>query len=713
MSKKPAATIVLAASASAASRRFISIRWIVSGAAVVLTAATALGIAGLGERNSRRALTRELATRLTLQARNLATTGSRALRSESPDLTLQPILAEMTSVQPQLAFAVIVDSRGTIHGHAESWRLGTPFSLPELKDEEIGIALKPGERLLGNRDLLAVEVPVRNSSGKPIGKALIGFPRRPIDSVMEEARRHQAILLAALVAVGSTGTAVLMSRLLRPVATLRKGLERIGRGDLHTPVALKDPTEFGLLAQTMNEMASQLRHDRTEMVENERMARELELARQIQSSLLPAVATRIRGFVIDGSQRAAAEVGGDYYDVFPLPDGRIGVVIADVSKEGLAGCMITSMISVLLKAFRVSEHRPSYLMVRLENQLGDSLPPGTFITMFYGLLDPVTGQLTFASAGHNPTLVYRAGTDAVEWLSSRGIPIGAVRGGALAASLEDMTVDLEPGDLLLQYTDGINEASDPGNEQPFGFERLEKAVLEAAPRGCRAAIHGIEGAVEAWTGAQAPLDDQTLVVVSREGDRAGESTSSPDPAHRPALSALAEARRAGSHLVLGADLDSLTRIREWIGQSPGLERLDPRAAADLESGLYEVCANIVEHGYDKDPSKSFHLWWVSAPDAGAGTQTADANGGEAGSASQGGQFVIVDHGVPFQAKDRKRPNLADLAVRRRGRGLGLEIIYAAMSRVSYYPGTVRGNITLLGFDPNQIRGEVKEKASHV
>jgi hypothetical protein len=267
-----------------------------------------------------------------------------------------------------------------------------------------------------------------------------------------------------------------------------------------------------------------------------------------------------------------------------------------------------------------------------------------------------------------------------------------------------MTLTLEPGDLLLQYTDGINVAADLYQE-PFGFERLEKAVLDTAHGGCHAAILGIEGAIESWTSFQAPLDDQTLLVVSREGNRVGNGGSPPDPAHRPALAALAEARRAGTHLVLGADKDSLIRIPAWLAQCPGLGTLAAEESAELEYGLHEVCSNIVEHGYDGDPSKSFHLWWLSADDGAAGTPATADNGGMTAPA-QKGRFVILDHGTPFpikDGKDGKRLHLADLAVRRRRRGPDLERIEAALHRVSYHPGTVRGNITLLDFDSQKIR----------
>jgi sigma-B regulation protein RsbU (phosphoserine phosphatase) len=704
--------------ASLSGQRLVSVRWIVSGAAIALTAVTVLTVGGLWERSARQALNREAGTRLMLTARNLALTSTQALLSELPELILQPIVVEMQADQPELAFAVVLDLNGEIRGHLDSRKLGDAFQMPEgLVSDEIPIALDPGERLAGNAELLVASAPVRHPSGESIGTVVVGFRRATIDSVLRATQRNQLMVVAALLVVGALAATVLMSLLLRPVAALRAGLERIGRGDLETPVMLSDRTEFGLLAQTMNEMSTRIRAAQTEMLERERLAREVELAREIQASLLPADAIKMSGFVIEGTNRPAAEVGGDYYDLFALPDGKIALAVADVSGKGLAGCMVTSMLSALLRAFRAIELSPSSLLVRLEENLSGTLLPGTFITIFYGLLDPRTGKLIFASAGHSPTLVYRRANGKGEWLRSRGIPIGAVRGGALKRTLEDRTVILHPGDVLVQYTDGINEAFDPTGERQFGFKRLEGAVVAAAPNGCKAVIESVRQAVAAWSLAGAPEDDETMLVVSREGVReeAG-STDQSAPAREDALRAIAEARQTGQRLRLHGDLAALSRIRSWISHCPGLKELSPADATMLESGLFEVCANIIEHGYHQDPRKMFDIWWLPGPSEALSRLTEKTAHGDCrerrSACVREGRFVIIDHGPPFDPTAVVSPDLSDARVRRRGRGFGLQIIRATMNFIAYYPGTAEGNITLLGFDPARARSKENEEVRH-
>jgi serine phosphatase RsbU (regulator of sigma subunit) len=663
-------------------RRIISLRWIITGAAIALTSASVIGVGVLAERNARRTLGQQLRTRVLLESRNLALTSSGALLSDFPELTLTPILVEMRDEQPELAFAVVVDHEGTIRGHADARRIGNHFALPgNLSASDAAVEASASEMIVSNAAMLVAAAPVRHPGGERIGTAFVAMSQAYIDDLLAESRRKQIVLVAVILVAGAVTSGLLVSVLLRPIGTLREGLERIGRGDLETPVRLKGRTELGLLAETMNEMAQRIREAQTERVEKERLAREVELARQIQSSLLPTGGLRVEDFVVDGAQQSAAEVGGDYYDILPLADGRIGLAIADVSGKGLGGCLVTSMLSALVRAFRDDERSPSGLLVRLERNLEGSLRPGTFITMFYGILDPRSRELTFASAGHSPLLVWRAATREVEWHKTTGIPIGAVRKGALARTLEDRTIRLEPADLAVQYTDGISEAFDPSGEHPFGFDRLAAATITAGPEGCRAVVDRIRGEVRNWSRDRPPDDDETLLVLGREAP----PLAGGDPTRLFEL-----ARERGHHLPVPVDLGGLDRIRPWIGACPGLESLTPREVHVVELGLYEVCANIVEHGYGEDAAPGFDLWWV--PD---GTDGSRARG----------VFVLADKGRPFRPSGPPNVDFRDPAVRRRGRGFGLEIIHGAMSRVSYHPDTPAGNVTILGFDPEKIRSE--------
>jgi serine phosphatase RsbU (regulator of sigma subunit)/anti-sigma regulatory factor (Ser/Thr protein kinase) len=707
--------------------RIIGIRWIVTFVAVGLTTAVVLSVGTVAERNARRALTAELTSRLLLEARNLALTSSGVLLSDFPELTLHPLIKEKLARQPELSYAVVVDRAGIIQGHADPHRLGTPFEEPVgLRALMDGPPRSAGETLLRNDRELVASVPITHPSGKRLGHVVVAMRTSYVDAVLERARRQQSLILAISLLIGIAVSFLVLSHVLRPVATLREGIGRIAGGDLETPVRVSDGTELGLLANAINDMAAGLKKAQVEMVERERLVREMELAREIQDSILPSERIVEGPFVIEGSQRAAAEVGGDYYDYFLLPDGRIGFAVADVSGKGVAGCLIMTMLYALLRADRATASSPAALLASLDERLGETLRRGSFVTMFYGILDVRTGRLVYASAGHNPTLIYRHASRSVETLRSRGIPLGAIRGGAIRGTLEDLTITLEPGDAVLQFTDGISEAFEASGQEQFGHERMSATLRDTAPRGPRAVIDGFFERLTAWTGGGARLDDETILVLHRdpahvpaplESEPVGNGCGSPLPTREPdpgdsatAIARYDEARRRGSRVVLTGTSDVLDTIRGWLAGTPVLDALPARERDLLTSTLYEVCANVAEHGYARDPGREYEVWWVPAPGPAEGARSprARAAAGTASERLRQGWFLVRDEGVPFSANEWKGQDFDDPRVRRRGRGLGLEIIHRTMRRIVYYPSTAVGNVTWMCFGGSPS----PEEASH-
>lgn len=681
----------IAAPRPARARTVLSIRWIVAGAAAVLTTLVVLGVTGVMESRTRAVLVDEIESRLLAEARNLALASTRALLTDYPELLLAPLVKEMQFGRPELSFIAVVDRSGTVQGDPDVRRIGTAFAPPgDLRDVASKISRKKNEFLSENAGMLLVSVPILDPTGEVLGSAYVGLRRSYIEQSVSRVSRQQYLILAGFLAAGVTVSFVLMSILLRPIGALRAGMERIGRGDLSTPVKLTDRTEFGLLADAINEMSSALGKAHGEMVERARLAHEMDLARQIQRSLLPSKQTVAGEFVIDGEQWAAAEVGGDYFDVLPLPDGKIGLAIADVSGKGLAGCLITSMLFSLLRAYHGTHSSPSSLLVALDERLGAILQRGSFVTMFYGVLDPISGRMVYSSAGHNPTLVYRADQKRTEWFGTKGIPLGAIRGGAIRRTLQDAELHLGPGDVLLQFTDGINETLAPGDQEPFGFERMERVVLGSAPSGAREVLRKLHGAVESWREAGAPDDDETVLVVSREGRAVPTpEIGGPDAIAILVLRRFAEAEARGVSLRLPGDLESMTHISEWLDRAGILQGASDTASTLLNLALYEVCANIAEHGYSEGPMNMIEIFWT-------------------GSSGGRGSFLIRDHGTPFRPDGRTVGDLDLPEIRKRGRGLGLQIIHRAMSNVAYYPGTELGNITVMDWDPNRAQTPNKE-----
>jgi anti-sigma regulatory factor (Ser/Thr protein kinase) len=352
------------------------------------------------------------------------------------------------------------------------------------------------------------------------------------------------------------------------------------------------------------------------------------------------------------------------------------------------------MIAVLIRTLGPSHRSPARLLVALHEALSGSLQAGTFVTMFYGILDPSTGQLTYASAGHNPVLRYRASHGDVERLDSRGIPIGLIPGDALRESLDDLTVQVDPGDVVVQYTDGFHEAVNPAGEE-FGLERMIDLIATAA--GDDSVLASMQRAVDCWEGAQPSSDDKTILVLSRSAGEGAAERTTESRGERDHLAELWSRRSVSrNHFVMPATLEALDRIGVWLRRCAFIKDL---AAADLgaiEQGLYEVGANIVEHGYSLEGGGTIDVWWIpdAVPEGGVEAFT-------------GGYFLVRDHGRP------PRPDAWQGAfdihkVRTEGRGLGLRIINRTFAGVELHPATGMGNVSVLRYrqDKTQPAQEV-------
>lgn len=258
VSKKPEAR--RAAHADAEPVRTISIRWIVSLAAIALLLVSMVGVGLIAERHTRKVLTSEIEARISVMARNLAALGSSALFTDFPELTLHPIMRRMQDQHPELALVVVVDHENHIKGHVDARVIGSEFIAPEnLSPRRTLVECGPTEAMLENPSLLVAEAGITHATGGTIGKALVGIPKSYIDSAVTQARVQQLIVIGVILLVGIALAMILMSVLLRPIGVLMEGIKRIGRGDLDNPIDLRDRTEFGMLAKGLNSMVRELK----------------------------------------------------------------------------------------------------------------------------------------------------------------------------------------------------------------------------------------------------------------------------------------------------------------------------------------------------------------------------------------------------------------------------------------------------------------------
>lgn len=306
---------------------------------------------------------------------------------------------------------------------------------------------------------------------------------------------------------------VLLARsITRSVHSLSHGTERLRQGDFTHQIRVRSRDQLGELAESFNVMARGIEDLLRESAEKERMEEELRIARQIQMSLLPQGSVAMTGLRMAALCLPAAEVGGDYYDLLPLSDTRLGVVMADVSGKGTSAALYMAELKGLVLSLSRICDSPGTLLKQANRILAANLDSRSFITMTYAIVDTAARTMRFARAGHNPLIHLEVATGRTRVLTPQGLGLGIDAGDRFDDILEEAEVPLAPGDLFLFFTDGLSEAMNPSSEL-FGEQRL-RDLLEAAPGlDSEPMKDRILAAVRAFAEGTAQHDDMTMVVL--------------------------------------------------------------------------------------------------------------------------------------------------------------------------------------------------------
>src|SRR5215204_326620 len=280
-----------------------------------------------------------------------------------------------------------------------------------------------------------------------------------------------------------------------------------GVGDL--PLAEADPQHFSTTEALNEALVRNLtwRFREAEARERERIEQELQVARRIQQELLPDSIPKLDGWRLATYYGPAREVGGDFYDFLELSSGRLGLVVGDATGHGMPAALVMASTRGMLRAVVQSLESPGEVLARVNEALVADIPLSTFVTCFYGVLDPESGRLVYANAGHN--LPCRRHNDQADELRARGMPLGLMPG----TGYEEKEAVLEKGDSTLFYSDGLVEAHDPQREM-FGFPRLRRLVAEHAEEG--SLVDFLMDELRSFTGdGWEQEDDITLVTLHR------------------------------------------------------------------------------------------------------------------------------------------------------------------------------------------------------
>jgi steroid delta-isomerase-like uncharacterized protein len=244
-----------------------------------------------------------------------------------------------------------------------------------------------------------------------------------------------------------------------------------------------------------------------EAQERERIEQELRVARQIQRSLLPEATPELYGWRLTAYYKPAREVGGDFYDFLELENGRLGLVVGDATGKGIPAALVMATTRGMLRAVAQSLDSPGEVLARVNDALCPDIPSEMFVTCFYAILDPKSGTLRYANAGHDLPYLWHGG-DAEE-LRARGMPLGLMP----EMSYDESEAVLREGDCVLFYSDGLVEAHDPHYEM-FGFPRLGALIAEHGKQ--RSLVHSLLKELYSFVGeGWEQEDDITLLTLER------------------------------------------------------------------------------------------------------------------------------------------------------------------------------------------------------
>jgi serine phosphatase RsbU (regulator of sigma subunit)/anti-sigma regulatory factor (Ser/Thr protein kinase) len=320
-------------------------------------------------------------------------------------------------------------------------------------------------------------------------------------------------------------------------------------------------------------VAQLVRQQELAAVERERLENELRVARTIQQTLLPREVPQLDGWEVAAYWQPARAVSGDFYDFLTFADGRIGLIIADVTDKGVPAALVMATTRALLRAAAEQLVAPGLVLQRANEVLCPDIPPKMFVTCLYALLDPATGHIRYANAGHD--LPYRRTAQGVEELHARGMPLGLLPG----MLYEEKELVLEPGETILFHSDGLVEAHSPQREM-FGFPRLRDLVCRHA--GGAELIPFLLEELAAFTGpAWEQEDDVTLMTLRRQ--------AVPAMDRRFGWQTMAEFELPSAP---GNERVAMERVAEIV-QPLGL----PQARLErLKTAVAEASMNAMEHG---------------------------------------------------------------------------------------------------------------------
>ncbi len=344
------------------------------------------------------------------------------------------------------------------------------------------------------------------------GKALLMMSAEVIDIETSRVTRMMlvvgitAMILAILVCV------VIASLVTKPAKILISDMEIVAGGNLKHRTKAHSQDEIGLIANEFNEMTHKLAIAAAAEKEQQRLENELEMAKEIQKTLLPKQVPLVKGVDIAAVYRPAREMGGDYYDFFPIDKEHVGAIVADVSGKGVPASLVMTKAQTILRFFVTGNTSAADTVTKANSVLARDIKRGMFVTAFYVVFNARTRNVLCASAGHNPMIWFRAGGE-IELINPSGIALGFDKGAIFSRTIKEQNLSVTAGDRLVLYTDGVVEAMNNRNEE-YTEERLIQFVKDNRELTSQEFIDALLEDLDHHKGKAEQHDDITMVVMT-------------------------------------------------------------------------------------------------------------------------------------------------------------------------------------------------------
>jgi len=432
------------------------------------------------------------------------------------ELELSGLVKSALDGNPHLKYVTIVDTNNLIWADVlNPQNLLSEYSYPApVGSSQVGVFQHYYNEDHGFVYHLITEVALDDQK---LGAIHFGFSQEELTRQLAQSRKGILIFAVLGIFVGLCAVYLLSYYFVKPIQKLTEGVLKIGQGNLEETLPVEGTDEFSEIARAFNEITSKFKKAQDSVIEKELLQKEMQVAQEIQHALLPNRFPEIDGYELAAVYRAARDVGGDYFDFVWIDDDTLGIVVADVSGKGVPGSLVMTMIRTAIRLEARGNSSPSEILAKVNNFVADDVKKGMFITIFFIILDSENRQISFASAGHNPMILYRKDTDKCYFLNPKGIPLGLTLpddisfGGALQAD----KLKLKKDDMLVVYTDGITEAMNNRSEQ-YGNDRLINFIKANSYLSPEEFAQALDKDLTQFTGNALQNDDITLVVIKEK-----------------------------------------------------------------------------------------------------------------------------------------------------------------------------------------------------